>query len=55
MSAKVLVIIGMTLGTFFGGYLPILIGVDALSLWSILGSLIGGLAGIYVGFKIANW
>ncbi len=39
---------GMTLG----GFLPVLFGQSALGGWSVLGSFIGGILGIYLYVKI---
>lgn len=46
--------IGMTVGTILGGYLPVIFGADALGIWSIIGSAVGGFAGIWAGWKLAN-
>jgi uncharacterized membrane protein YeaQ/YmgE (transglycosylase-associated protein family) len=48
---KGMVYLGATVGGLIGGYLPVLLGADGLSLWSILGSLVGGLIGIWVVYK----
>lgn len=37
-----------------GGYLPIILGSDGLSVWSVIGSTIGGIVGIAVAYKISN-
>jgi len=38
-----------------GSFLPMLFGNnDLFSLWSILGGLVGGLFGVWVGFKISK-
>ena len=39
-------------GGSIGGYVPVLFGANGLSGWSILGAFIGGMIGIWVGFKI---
>jgi hypothetical protein len=44
------IIIGVT--TTIGGYVPVLFGADMLGGWSILGTLIGGIVGIYVFYKV---
>ena len=44
----------MFVGTTLGGYLPTLAGADWLSLWGVLGSVIGGLAGIWAGSRLAH-
>jgi len=48
------VMLGMVIGSAIGGYLPILFGASWLSLWSLLGNAIGGVIGIWVGFKLYN-
>jgi len=38
-----------------GSFLPMLFGNnDLFSLWSIFGGLVGGLFGVWVGFKISK-
>ncbi len=54
MSSKALVMIGMTVGSILGSYIPIIFGADVFSLWSIVGSAVGGIAGIWAGWKVAN-
>ena len=54
MTDKQRVYLGMFLGSLIGGYLPVIFGVDAFSLWSIVGSIIGGLIGIYVFYKMGS-
>lgn len=55
MSTKTLVMIGMTVGSILGSYLPVIWGADAFSLWSIVGGAIGGILGIWAGWKVANF
>jgi len=40
-----LMIVG--LGTTIGGLIPVWLGASYFSLWGILGSTVGGIAGIY--------
>ena len=42
------------LGMFVGGYVPALWGTGSFSLQSLLFGLIGGLAGIWAGVRIAE-
>jgi hypothetical protein len=54
MSQKSLILIGLSIGSVIGGYLPTLFGADALSMWSILGSGVGAILGIYVIYKYTS-
>jgi hypothetical protein len=40
------------LGASIGAFIPALWGAGLFSGWSVLFSTIGGLAGIYIGYKI---
>lgn len=44
------IIIGAT--TSIGSYVPVLFGADMLGGWSVLGSLIGGVIGIIIFYKV---
>ena len=52
MSRKKLIILGMVVGSIAGGYLPALFGLDGLMV-SLLSSFIGGIIGIWVGYKFS--
>lgn len=52
MSLKSLVWIGFSLGSFVGGYVPTLWDADMISFAGLLGSFIGGIAGIWGGYKL---
>jgi uncharacterized membrane protein YeaQ/YmgE (transglycosylase-associated protein family) len=54
MSAKRLIMIGMIIGSTVGGWLPTLWGASGFSLSSVLGSVVGGLAGIWLGYKLSR-
>lgn len=54
MSPKTLIYIGMTTGGYLGGYLPVLWGASAFSFQSIFFGMIGGIAGIFIGFKLSR-
>lgn len=43
-----------SLGGLVGGYIPVLLGADTLSGWSLLGSFVGGLVGIWFGVRISE-
>jgi uncharacterized membrane protein YeaQ/YmgE (transglycosylase-associated protein family) len=52
MSRKKMIMLGMVVGSVAGGYLPALFGFDDLMV-SLLGSLIGGIIGIWIGYKFS--
>ena len=55
MSPKRLIWIGLFVGSTAGGYVPTLFGVGLLSLWSVVGSTVGGAAGVFAGYKLGQW
>jgi hypothetical protein len=48
---KKLVWIGLFVGSAIGNMVPLLWGGDAMSLSGVLFSLVGGIAGIWIGYK----
>lgn len=52
MSRKKLMMLGMVAGSIAGGYLPALVGFDGLMV-SLLGSSIGGIVGVWIGYRIS--
>jgi hypothetical protein len=52
MSRKKLIMLGMVVGSIAGGYLPAVFGFDGLMI-SLLGSFIGGILGICIGYKFS--
>lgn len=52
MSRKKLIMLGMVVGSIAGGYLPALFGFDGLMV-SLLGSFIGGIIGVWIGYKFS--
>jgi hypothetical protein len=42
------------MGTFVGGYLPVLWGASSFSMVSIVFSFAGGVAGVWFGFRLVN-
>jgi hypothetical protein len=42
------------LGMFVGGYVPVLWGASSFSLQSLLFGMLGGIAGIWAGVRIAE-
>jgi Mg/Co/Ni transporter MgtE len=54
MNTKTLVWVGMIVGTTVGGMLPMLWGDGYLSMSSVLLTMVGGILGIYIGFKLGT-
>ncbi len=54
MSRKFLVLTGMTIGSIAGGYIPVLFGADLFSFTSIIFNAIGGIAGIWISYKLTE-
>jgi hypothetical protein len=52
MSRKSIIMLGMIVGSCIGGYATTLFGSDMLSIASLIGSAIGGIAGLWIAFKI---
>jgi hypothetical protein len=51
---KQIVWIGLLIGSTIGGFIPELWGAGLFSFSSIILSAVGGMAGIYLGWKIAS-
>ena len=47
-----MIMLGMVVGSIAGGYLPAVFGLDELMV-ALLGSVIGGIIGIWIGFKFS--
>ncbi len=54
MSNRSLYLLLGTIGSIVGGYLPAWFGVSDFSPWTILWGTIGGVAGVWLGYKLAN-
>ena len=54
MNTKKLCYAGMIVGSSIGGYLPVLWGGDVISFTGVTLALIGGLAGIWAGYRIGQ-
>jgi hypothetical protein len=52
---KGLIMLMSGVGGTAGGYLPVLLGASGFGGWSILGAFVGGLVGIWVGYKIDDY
>lgn len=46
---KGLILLFATIFSIIGSYIPVLLGESMLSGWSILGGMVGGLFGIWLG------
>lgn len=54
MNAKSLIWIGMFVGSTIGGSLPLLWGASMISFSSIIFTAVGGMLGIWAGFKLSR-
>ncbi len=50
---KTVMYLFISIGGMIGGYIPVLFGASGIGAWSILGSTIGGLAGIWAAAKLS--
>jgi uncharacterized membrane protein YeaQ/YmgE (transglycosylase-associated protein family) len=49
-----MIMLGMIIGSFAGGYMPTLMGADSFSLTSLLGSVAGGILGIWLAYMFTR-
>ena len=49
-----MIMFGMIGGSFAGGYMPTLLGADGFSLTSLLGSVAGGILGIWIAYMLTR-
>jgi outer membrane lipoprotein SlyB len=49
-----MIMIGMIIGSVAGGYIPSLLGADSFSFISLLGSVAGGILGIWVAYELTR-
>lgn len=54
MTPKFWVLVGLTIGSLIGGYVPTFFGASFLSLWSLVGNTVGGIVGIYVAYQMVK-
>ncbi len=54
MERKTIIWGGMIIGATIGGYLPLLWGGDLLSFSAIFFSGVGGIAGIWIAYRISS-
>jgi len=52
---KLLIGIGVFIGSTIGSYVPVLWGGSVLSFISILFSVIGGIVGIWLGYQVSKY
>lgn len=52
---KKIILLTTGLGGTVGGYIPVIFGADGFGGWSILGALIGGLVGVWIGYGISQY
>ena len=55
MNAKSFIWLSVAVFGTIGGYIPVLFGGSELSFTSIFGTIIGGLFGIWFGFKVSQY
>ncbi len=55
MSSKTLIYIGMTIGSYIGGSLPLFWGASSFSFESIIFGAMGGILGIWLGYKMGQY
>jgi hypothetical protein len=48
---KKIVMIGMVIGSFIGGYVPTFFGAGVFSMTSVIFGFLGGVVGIYLAYK----
>ena len=54
MSMKTFVWGGYGIGSTIGGFIPALWDASIFSFWGLILSTIGGMAGIYIGYRLAK-
>jgi hypothetical protein len=54
MGTKRLIWFGIIIGSTIGGFIPNLWHESMFSMWGLLFSTLGGLAGIWAGFKLGQ-
>ena len=52
MSLKAMVRLGILIGSTVGGYVPTLWGAEIISFSCLLSSILGGLLGVWIAYKI---
>jgi len=49
-----MILFGMIIGSFAGGYILSLLGADSFSLISLLGSVAGGILGLWIAYTLTR-
>ena len=52
---KKIIVLTTGFGGAVGGYVPVLFGASGFGGWSIVGAFIGGIIGIWAGYRISNY
>ncbi len=52
MEKKTAIKVGLLVGSFVGGYVPMLWGAGVFSFSSVIFGALGGALGVYIGYKI---
>jgi hypothetical protein len=54
MNTRQIILTATLVGTTIGSFIPTLWGDSFLSMWSVVLTAVGGLVGIYIGYKITR-
>ena len=54
MSRKSMIMLGMMVGSFAGGYLPSLLGADSFLMTALFTSAAGGILGIWIALSLTR-
>lgn len=54
MNSKFLIMVGLALGSTAGSFIPALWGADWFSMWSVFLGMVGGLVGIWAGYRLSR-
>ena len=54
MNSRFLIMLGLFVGSTAGSFLPSLWGASWFSMWSIFLGMVGGLFGIWAGYKVSR-
>lgn len=54
MSTRAWVFLLTIIGSIIGGYIPVILGASAFSIWGVLISGIGAVVGLFIGLKLGN-